>query len=123
VGLALPAGAARPRAGAWSGETEQGHALGFGITSGKKRVVDLRVRFRARCRRGPAIDGTTTFAGPYPVRGGRFRVNGGELRIRGTFTKRGKATGTLRWEGRSYRPSGSSRRCDSGPVRWQARRR
>jgi hypothetical protein len=120
--LALPATAARPRSGSWAGETAQGNVIRFAVSTGKREVRDLRVAFRAGCARGPAISGTTTFAGPFPVQRGRFRVSGSAMRIRGTFEKRGRATGRLRWEGRSFRPDGSSRACDSGRIRWSARR-
>ena len=122
AGLALPATAAKPRSGSWSGETAQGYAIKFKVTTGTRNVRDVRVGFRARCGRGPAIRGTTTFAGPFPVNRGRFRISGSDMRIRGKFVKRRKASGRLRWEGRSFSPSGSSRACDSGRVSWTAKR-
>ena len=119
--LVVPATAARPRGGPWAGGTGQGLPIRLTVTHGN-RVTDLTVAFRASCARGPAIEGTATFAGPFAVDGGRFRVRGGELQIRGRFEKRRQASGRLRWRGRSYRPDGSSRACDSGKVRWSAKR-
>jgi hypothetical protein len=120
VGLVLPAGAARPRSGAWSGETAQNRAIAFEVTSGQRRVRELRVAVRARCRRGPSIVATASLAGPFPVGGGGFRIRGGDLQVRGEFKKKGRAEGMLRWEGRSYNSTWRSRRCDSGRVRWSA---
>ena len=86
-------------------------------------MKSLSVGFRARCEGGGSTSGTTTFAGPFRVRDGRFRVSGGAMTVRGEFPRRGRARGTLRWSGRSYSPSGASRSCDTGRVSWAARRR
>ena len=120
MGLVLPASAARPRPGAWSGSTSQGYAIGFTVSPGNREVSSLRVSVRARCARGTPIVAEASFAGPFPVGGGRFQVPGGQLQIRGHFTKKRRAKGTLRWRGRSYNSSWKSRRCDSGSVDWRA---
>ena len=122
MGLVLPASAARPRSGAWSGTTTQGRAINFAVSKGNREVSSLRVSVEARWARGTPIVGEASFAGPFPVRGGRFRVPGGEIQIRGHFAKKGRAEGTLRWRGRTYNSSWKSRRCDSRTVRWSARR-
>ena len=92
------------------------------MSKGNREVGSLRVSVEARCARGTPIVAEASFAGPFPVRGGRFQVPGGELRIRGHFTRKGRAEGTLRWRGPSYSSSWKSRRCDSGRVGWGARR-
>lgn len=115
----LPASAARPRAGSWSGRTAQGASIVFRVTAGRNRIKDLRVGFSAPC-----ASGVTDLTGPFPIRDARFRVRAGETTVRGTFEKKqAVAHGTVRWRGRSYSPSGSSRSCDSGLVSWTAKRR
>ena len=121
--LVLPAVAATPKGGSWSGSTGQGKSISFKVTPGGGKVKNLRFGFRGRCENGATTTGSMSFGGTYPVSGGRFTAKGGMSVVRGTFTTRTKARGTLNWRSRSFDPVSLRQvECRSGRVSWTAKR-
>ncbi len=121
--LVLPATAATPKRGSWSGSTDQNRSIDFRVTRGGKKVKDLEFGFKGRCDNGARTSGTSKFAGKFPVRDGRFRAKAGDSVVKGKFTTRKKAKGILRWEGSFFDPfTFRSSECTSGRVDWRARR-
>ena len=121
--LAFPATAATPKSGFWSGSTRQGKSISFKVTPGGGKVKNVRFGFRGSCSNGATTTGTMSFGGRHTVSGGRFTAKGGTSVVKGTFTTRTKARGTLDWRSRSFDPVSLRQvECTSGKVRWTARR-
>ena len=121
--LVLPAVAATPKSGSWSGSTKQGKSIGFTVTPGGGKVKKLKFGYRGRCDNGVGINGTANFPGPFRVSGGSFTAKGGSTVVRGNFGTSRKATGTIKWRGTYYDPiSFRSVPCESPKVGWTARR-
>jgi hypothetical protein len=121
--LVLPAVAATPRGGSWSGKTGQGKSISFRVTPGGGKVKSVRFGFRGSCDNGARTNGTVSMPGPFRVSGGKFTAKGGTSVVRGTFVSRTKARGTLRQRGTYYDPvSFRSVPCTSGRVSWTAKR-
>ena len=122
--LVLPATAATPKAGSFSGSTKQNRAISFKVTPGGGKVKKVKFGFKGTCDNGGQISGTTNFAGKFPVNDGKFRATGGSNSfVKGTFTTRKKASGKLKWRGTTFDPfSYRTVSCSSPKVRWTARR-
>jgi hypothetical protein len=121
--LVLPAVAATPGSGSWSGKTRQGKSIGFKVTPGGGKVKKVKFGFRGHCDNGASTSGTVSMPGPFTVSGGTFTAKGGSSVVRGTFTSRTKARGTLRQRGTLFDPVSLRQvSCTSGKVRWTARR-
>ena len=121
--LVLPAVAATPRGGSWSGKTRQGKSITFKVTPGGGKVKNIRFGFRGHCDNGAGTTGTVSMPGPFTVSGGQFTAKGGTSVVRGTFTTRSKASGTLRQRGTLFDPITFRQvSCTSGKVRWTAKR-
>ena len=123
VALVFPAVAATPRSGSWSGKTRQGKLISFKVTPGGGKVKRVQFGFRGHCDNGASTTGSVSMPGPFPVSGGKFTARGGNSVVRGTFTSRTRARGTLRQRGTFFDPA-SFRQvpCTSGRVRWSAKR-
>jgi hypothetical protein len=121
--MVLPATAATPKAGSFSGSTKQGKSVSFKVTSGGK-VKRIKFGFRGRCENGATTTGTVSMPGPFPVNGGKFNAqSAGGTFVRGTFTSRTKARGRLRQRSSSFDPISLRQvTCTSGKVRWSAKR-
>jgi hypothetical protein len=121
--LTVPATAARPRAGAFTGSTDQGRAISFQVTRGGGKVKELEVTYRGRCENGSGILGTTTFTGKYPVNDGAFVARHGRSVLRGEFTTKRRARGTFEWRSAYVDPvTGRSVSCRTRALGWGARR-
>jgi len=132
--FALPATAATPETGAWSGGTGQGRTMKFGVKrSGKrliiKRIVISSVRYTCRGPFGYVSSEVargvkfSSYGGPTVVRkGGKFAIAPvpgpppGYMEIfRGRFTSKHSAKGILR-----FANSHSNTTCDTGQISWHA---
>ena len=132
--FALPATAATPETGAWSGGTGQGRTMKFGVKrSGKrliiKRIVISSVRYACRGPFGYTSSNVArgvkfgSYSGPTVVRkGGKFAVPpvqgsppGSKDIFKGRFTSKHSAKGFLR---SAY--SHSATTCDTGRISWHA---
>ena len=123
VALVVPATAARPRAGSFSGSTDQGRSIVLQVTRGGGKVKGLEVGYRGTCENGSGIVGTMTFTGRYTVTGGFFTARLRKSVVRGEFTRRGRARGTLVWRSGYVDPvTGRSVSCRSPQVGWTATR-
>jgi hypothetical protein len=129
VGLALaaalvvPATAATPKAGSWSGSTKQGKSISFKVTPGGAKVKGVKFGFKGRCDNGATTTGTANFSGKFNVNGGEFTARGGTSVVKGEFTTRRKAKGTLKGRSQFFDPiTYRTVRCTSGKVRWNAKR-
>ena len=121
--LVLPAVAATPKSGSWSGSTRQGKSISFKVTPGGGKVKRVKFGFRGRCDNGATTSGTVSMPGPFRVSGGKFTARGGNSVVNGTFVSRTKARGTLRQRGTFFDPASFRQvACTSGKVRWTARR-
>ena len=121
--LVLPAVAATPKSGSWSGSTRQGKSISFNVTPGGGKVKRVRFGFRGHCDNGARTTGTVSMPGPFPVSGGQFTARGGGNVVRGTFVSRTRARGTLRQRGTMFDPVTFRQvSCTSGRVRWTAKR-
>jgi hypothetical protein len=121
--LVLPAVAATPKSGSWSGKTKQGKSISFKVTPGGGKVKKIKFGFRGHCDNGAGTTGTVTMPGPFTVSGGKFTAKGGASVVRGTFVSRTKARGTLRQRGTLFDPLSLRQvSCTSGKVRWNAKR-
>jgi hypothetical protein len=121
--LVLPAVAATPGGGSWSGKSRQGKPIGFKVTPGGGKVKKIKFGFRGHCDNGASTTGTVSMPGPFPVSGGKFTAKGGSSVVRGAFTSRTKARGTLRQRGTLFDPVSLRQvSCTSGKVGWTAKR-
>ena len=121
--LVLPAVAATPRGGSWSGKTGQGKSISFRVTPGGGKVKSVRFGFRGHCDNGASTTGTVSMPGPFRVSGGKFTARGGNSVVNGTFVSRTRARGTLRQRGTFFDPASFRQvACTSGRVSWTARR-
>jgi hypothetical protein len=122
--LAIPATAATPKSGSFSGSTKQDRAISFKVTPGGK-VKNVEFGFRGSCANGARTSGTTHFSGKFDVNNrGRFRATGGsDSFVKGRFKKPKKAKGTLKWRGSTFDPfTLRTVSCSSPKVRWTATR-
>jgi hypothetical protein len=114
-----------PMNGRYSGETDQGKAVGFTVASGGTKVQHFKFSFHAACSSGATIDRTQTFSGTWQIRAGRFGVSGASSTVSGKITSSGKASGTLRIDENISLPGelgpGAMDECDTGTVHWSAR--
>ena len=123
VSLVLPAVAATPKSGSWSGSTGQGKSISFKVTPGGGKVKRVKFGFRGRCDNGASTTGAASMPGPFRVSGGKFTAQGGNSVVNGTFVSRTRARGTLRQRGTFFDPVTFRQvPCTSGKVRWTARR-
>jgi hypothetical protein len=127
VGLALaaslvvPATAATPKAGSWSGDTKQNRSISFKVTPGGEKVKDVKFGFKGQCDNGATTTGTTNFSGKFNVNGGEFTARGGTSVVKGEFTSKSEAKGTLKARSTYFDPiTYRSVPCTSGKVRWTA---
>jgi hypothetical protein len=121
--LVLPAVAATPRGGSWSGKTRQGKSISFRVTPGGGKVKKVKFGFRGSCGPGIGTSGTVTMPGPFKVVGGKFTAKGGSSVVRGTFTSATRAKGVLRQRSTYFDPTSFRQvECTSGKRRWTARR-
>lgn len=122
----------------YRGRTRQQRAIAVRVASGGRAVAGLQFRYRARCElpaRGRAARSTARRAGTFrsltstrlPIAarasGGDFATqrldsSGRRVRVTGAFSADGRLRGTLRV---SWRQRGGVR-CDSGVVRYSAKR-
>jgi hypothetical protein len=122
--LVIPATAATPKSGSFSGSTKQNRAISFKVTPGGK-VKNVEFGFRGRCDNGATTSGTTKFGGKFDVNNkGKFRATGGSNSfVKGKFKKPRKAKGTLKWRGSTFDPfTLRTVSCSSPKVRWTASR-
>lgn len=120
--LIVPATAATPKAGSWSGETKQNKSISFKVTPGGEKVKRLKVGFKGACDNGATFTGNTSFDGKFPVNDGKFTANGTDTVVKGEFTSKQKAEGTVKHTARNYDPiSFGYTTCRSGKVRWTAK--
>ena len=110
--------AATPKGGSWSGDTRQNKSISFKVDNGK--VKKLKVGWKASCG-GAKLDSQTTFGGKYAVTDGKFTAKSTNGTVKGTFTSKRKAKGTLRFKQQVFTGFGYES-CDSGKVRWTAKR-
>lgn len=124
VALVVPAGAAMPRAGSWSGSTDQNRSISFTVAAGRGKVKEIEFGYRGRCDNGAGAAGTVRFAGKYRVSEGEFTARGpGGSVVTGEFRRRKKAIGTLQWRGSYFDPVAERTvACQSATVGWTARR-
>jgi hypothetical protein len=122
VALVVPATAATPKAGSWSGETKQNKSISFKVTPGGQKVKALKFGFKGTCDNGARVNGTTNFAGKFPIQGGEFTARTGNTVVKGEFTSKTKAEGTLKSVSSSFDPvSYRTVTCRSGKVGWTAK--
>ena len=129
LALAPAAGAATPKKGAYYvGETTQGEAISFGVSSNGKRVIDLATALTYKCTAENDGGSGSFVLDTIKVKGGSFDaeqelhptsatsvVQGGVGTAKATFKRRGKrATGTVR----SRITLNTGETCDSGRVRF-----
>jgi hypothetical protein len=116
AGPTAHAAATTPAAGRFSGRTSQSKSISFRVSGGRVRNMSLKIRWR--CGRTSKTYPVTANV-PLRIRSGKFGAGstGSPVRIRGTFTSRRSAAGTIRVH---YRLSRTTY-CDSGTVRWTAR--
>ena len=121
--LVVPATAARPKAGSWSGDTKQNRSISFKVTPGGAKVKAVKFGFKSQCDNGATSTGTTNFSGKFNVNGGEFTARGGNSVVKGEFTRKRKAKGTLKARSSYFDPiTYRSVPCTSGKVRWTADR-
>lgn len=122
VALVVPATAATPKAGSWSGQTKQNKSISFDVTRGGGKVKDLKFGFKGTCDNGARVTGTTKLGGKYPINGGEFTAKSGNTVVKGEFTSKTKAEGTLKSVTSSFDPiSYRTVTCRSGKVGWTAK--
>ena len=120
--LVVPATAATPKAGSWSGQTKQNKSISFDVTRGGGKVKDLKFGFKGTCDNGARVSGRTSLGGKFPIEGGKFTARSGNTVVKGEFTRRKKAVGTLKSVTTSFDPiSYRTVTCRSGRVGWTAR--
>jgi hypothetical protein len=121
--LVIPATAATPKAGSWSGQTKQGKSISFTVTPEGKKVKQLKFGYKGTCDNGGRVSGTVSFKGKFPVTDGRFKVDTGSTVVKGEFTSKKKAEGTLKTTSSSFDPNSfRTVECRSGKVHWNAHR-
>jgi hypothetical protein len=120
--LVVPATAATPKAGSWSGSTKQDKSISFKVTPGGGKVKKVKFGFKAQCDNGARTTGTTNFSGKFNVDGGEFTARGGSSVVKGEFTSKKKAEGTLKARSTYFDPiTYRSVPCTSGKVGWTAK--
>ncbi|MDO8210906.1 trypsin-like serine protease [Conexibacter sp. CPCC 206217] len=112
----------------YRGSTRQHRAIALRVAAGGRRVAAVEFGYRARCGRSWRAGTFRSAAGtrlPIATRssGGAFTTlradgHGRQVRVRGAFTRRGRLSGTVRV---NWRERGGVR-CDSGVVKYSARR-
>jgi hypothetical protein len=124
--LVLPATAAAPvpKTGAWSGKTSQSRAIEFKVFAKGTKLKRLEFGVVGRCPSGQQTGGTISYPDPITIsKKGKFRMGtyGGAV-LKGRFTTKKKAKGTLEWRGARYPEVGDPEPCSSGNVTWTAKR-
>jgi len=124
--LVLPATAAAPvpKTGAWAGQTSQSRAITFKVFAKGKKLKRLEVGVVGRCPSGEETGGTISYPDPLTIsKKGKFQMGtyGGAV-LKGRFTTKKKAKGTLEWRGARYPENGDPEPCASGSVTWTAKR-
>jgi hypothetical protein len=120
--LVVPATAATPKAGSWSGETKQNKSISFKVTPGGEKVKKLKFGFKAGCENGSRINGTTESDGKFPITDGKFKAELGNSVVKGEFTGKKKAEGTLKANASTLDPfTNRIVNCHSGKVGWTAK--
>ena len=121
VALAVPATAATPKAGSWSGDTKQNKSIGFKVTPGGEKVKNLHFGAKGSCDNGATFTSRTSFQGKFDINDGQFKAKSNKTVVKGEFTSKKKAEGTLKYNSSNYDPiSLSYVNCHSGKVRWTA---
>ena len=121
--LVVPATAATPKAGSWSGDTKQNKSIGFKVTPGGEKVKNLHFGAKGSCDNGATFTSATRFDGKFKIEDGEFTAKSNKTVVRGEFTSKKKAEGTLKYNSSNYDPiSLSFVNCHSGKVRWTAER-
>jgi hypothetical protein len=121
VALVVPATAATPKAGSWSGQTKQNKSISFSVTSEGKKVKSLKVGFKGSCENGASVTGQIKFSGKFPIQDGKFKAQAGNSVVKGEFTSKKKAEGTLKYNSTTFDPvTFRTVECHSGKVRWNA---
>lgn len=105
-----------PARGRYRGKTSQGERICFSLASSRKRVTRLEVNYKADCDYGTQ-EGWVRIRSIGVGRKGKLRGSSTSLTLEGRIIGR-KARGTLR-AGSGNPDIGE---CDSGLVRWAARR-
>jgi hypothetical protein len=111
-----------PRDGGWIGQTSQGKSITFQVRSNGTKVRSVRFGWRANCG-GASITATTTLSGPANINSSdRFVLSSGGTVVKGTFTAKRRANGTLRASQTIYGPFGPTQ-CTTGLLSWRAHHR
>lgn len=118
VGDVGQASAVTPKAGAWKGRTADGENLSFRVSG--KYVTKFTFRWSAVCDVGE-VSATTKLA-KLRIRKGRFALTNTTTTVKGAFTSKKRAKGTLRVQQRIFNGVNYST-CDTGRVAWTAKRR
>jgi hypothetical protein len=135
VSAAVLAGPAEADAKLWKGKTKQGR-LALVRTGADGLVVEIRIRWRARCGDGTTLTGGTTFAPPLDRSetrvfedGGVYvaRVTGGMRSsntafVRGSLARNGPWRGTFHVRSVITKRGRTVTRCRLDRTRWRARR-
>lgn len=125
-----PAGTPPPSAGSYGGSTSQGKPIAVVVSADGKNVVELEVRYQAKCGPNGNYDGAISspisaqikpdrsFTAPLPG----VHLGAANGSVSGTFDTSGKVSGTL-----VARPTveaaGVRIECDMGTVTWTASHR
>lgn len=121
--LVIPATAATPKAGSFSGSTDQNKSISFNVTPGGEKVKKLKFGFKGNCDNGSRVTGTTRSSAKFPIENGKFRAELGNSVVKGEFTGKKKAEGTLKSNTSAFDPfTLRTVTCRSGKVRWTAKR-
>ena len=94
-------------------------SLCFTLARNRRRITQIEFNWNGFCDGGRSEAHTEVGRGGLPrvARNGRFRLSSTNFSFGGRFTTRRRARGTL-----EMKTSGPFGDCESGPVRWNARR-
>jgi hypothetical protein len=111
-----------PKDGAWTGQTSQGKSISFLVKSNGSKVKSVRFGWKANCG-GGSVSATTTLSGPANINNqDRFVLSSGNTVVKGKFTSKRRASGTLRASQTIYGPFGPTQ-CSTGRISWNAHHR
>ena len=122
--LVLPATAAAPvpKTDPWSGQTSQARAITFKVVAKGTKLKRLKVGVIGRCPSGKKTGGTISYPDSLTISKGKFALGSyGGMTLKGRFTTKKKAKGTLEWRGARYPENGDPEPCASGKVTWTAK--
>ena len=128
--IAFSSGTATAGSAKYSGQldAQAGSAVSFKVKKkkGVRRVKNVLVeRITIECSGGGAYYVDFALDGPGKVKGGSFKLKGGDafftLVFEGRLTGR-SASGTARYSGLTELPDADTQTCDSGAVPWTASR-